>query len=206
MDARPVSAPPLLDEWKECRNTIGRLDTILADNRKYGFPLVTLLLSANAVIPTTSLLARIAVAIAVMILIVVLFIIDRYYWILMRAAVVRAVQLEYRMGSEALLTKHLGQFSLMTNANLLAFAVYCLFVGSAAFVVAVPTWSESPTASMVALLVALTCVLLMRFISRRVATSAQRNGDTESTFEGRPPMPRRTPSPSLAEAPQSPDS
>ena len=42
----------LAEEWLECRVTIGRFDGYLADIRKYGFTLVTLLLTASALVTT----------------------------------------------------------------------------------------------------------------------------------------------------------
>ena len=37
-----------LTEWKKCRATIGRLDGTIADLRKYGFSLVTVLITASS--------------------------------------------------------------------------------------------------------------------------------------------------------------
>src|SRR5215831_16151429 len=90
-----TGAASALDDWKECRTTIGRLDGLLADTRKYGFTLVTVLLTANALVtPHDPIVDRIAASAAVMALIVVLYTIDRYYWILMGAGAQLAGQLE----------------------------------------------------------------------------------------------------------------
>ena len=94
-----ASEPPdsTKDEWTECRATIGRMDSVLADIRKYGFSLMTLLLTASALITTANPVAdRVAASSAVTILVLVLFLMDRYWWVLFREAVERATELETR--------------------------------------------------------------------------------------------------------------
>lgn len=85
-----------LSEWQECRKTIGRLDTTLADLRKYGFSLVTLLITASGFLgeQRASVEHRGAAAVAIMVLVAVLFAIDRYYTLLLNGAVERALDLE----------------------------------------------------------------------------------------------------------------
>src|SRR5690242_12337549 len=84
------------NEWKECRATIGRLDGVVADFRKYSFGLVTALITATGLIgqQSASQAAYVAVPIAIMVLILALFAVDRYYTLLLNAAVERALDLE----------------------------------------------------------------------------------------------------------------
>ena len=71
---------PALEEWKECRATIARFDGYLSDMRKYGFTLVTILLTANALVTTGNTPAdRPAASIVVMALVFALFMLDNYY-------------------------------------------------------------------------------------------------------------------------------
>lgn len=87
-------------EWQECRTTIGRLDSTLADFRKYGFTLVTTLITASGFLGglvqggAASTAATSAVPAALMVLITILFAVDRYYSVLLSGAVERALDLE----------------------------------------------------------------------------------------------------------------
>jgi|SRR5581483_5708824 len=83
-----------LAEWQECRNTIGRLDTTLADLRKFGFGLVTVLITAGGLVGTQLSGKAVSAPVAIMVLIVTLFIVDRYYTLLQSGAVERALDLE----------------------------------------------------------------------------------------------------------------
>jgi hypothetical protein len=96
-DITPLTPLLLLDEWKECRVTIGRLDGTLADFRKYSFSLVTILITASAFATSgTSLLpaAKAAVIIVLLVLTTVLFLVDRYYSLVQSGAVARALDIE----------------------------------------------------------------------------------------------------------------
>jgi hypothetical protein len=79
-----------LTEWQECRATIGRLDGTIADLRKFGFSLVTVLITASSFQGERTR----SVSIAIMTLIAALFAVDRYYTLLLNAAVERALDLE----------------------------------------------------------------------------------------------------------------
>jgi hypothetical protein len=84
-----------LEEWKECRSTIARLDGILADLRKYSFSLVTVLITATGFFITKAdQISLPAVSIGIMVLITALFAVDRYYTLLLNGAVERALNLE----------------------------------------------------------------------------------------------------------------
>lgn len=88
-----------LIEWQECRTTIARFDGYLADTRKYGFTLVTILLTANALVTSgNTAVDRPAASIVVMALVFALFMLDNYYWDLLRGAVDRAKALEAKGG------------------------------------------------------------------------------------------------------------
>lgn len=93
-----ASFPPGTDlsEWQECRKTIGRLDTTIADLRKFGFSLVTILITASSFLGRQDLpdAGKVSVAVALMGLIAVLFAIDRYYTLLLNGAVERALDIE----------------------------------------------------------------------------------------------------------------
>src|SRR5262249_19954709 len=100
----------LQKEWQECRSVIGRLDSTLVDLRKYGLGLASGLLTANGVVgglanllpkpsngamgftvPSPVIAALVAVT---MVLIVGLFVVDRYYSVLQWGATSRARRLE----------------------------------------------------------------------------------------------------------------
>jgi len=116
-----------LPEWQECRTTIGRFDIILADLRKYGFTLVTVLLVANALIPTptNAVVNRVVAAIVVMLMLLVLFMIDNFYWALLLAAVKKAMELE-TPGDH--LTGRLSVKAQAAHATALVLAVYAMYV------------------------------------------------------------------------------
>ena len=123
----PESAGHIEQEWAECRTTIGRFDGIIADLRKYGFSLVTLLLTASALITSGNVVAdRVASSSVVIVLIVVLFTMDRYWWGLLRVAVERAGQLEDILGMQ--LSKSLGEIARKTHNTRAATLAYMAFV------------------------------------------------------------------------------
>jgi hypothetical protein len=119
-----------LDEWRECRATIGRFDSFLADTRKYGFTLVTVLLTANALVTTSDkAVDRPAASIVVIALLLALFMLDNYYWSLLRAAVARAQDLEEKVDGKSIqLSGVISVRVAKTHATDLILAVYGLFV------------------------------------------------------------------------------
>ena len=92
--------PRALDEWKECRTSIDRFDKLIVDVRKYGFTLITGLLTASAFafvkLDSVSVpdAARVGVSLVLMVLVLGLFTVDRYLEIFLRSAVTRARALE----------------------------------------------------------------------------------------------------------------
>jgi len=151
-----------LEEWKECRTTIGRFDTLIGELRKYGFTLITGLLTATSFwfsndaqraegIPTS---IEAAVAIVLTFLIVALFVVDRSYEVLLWAAVVRGSELEQRLDFKV--TQKLSEFGKKANADTWAAKTYGLFV-LAAQVPWVLSWLKLPFAARLAVLVIAIC-------------------------------------------------
>ncbi len=134
--------PNPLHEWQECRLTIGRFDGYLADTRKYGFTLVTVLLTANALVtPSNAAVDRPAVSIVVMVLLLALFMIDNYYWVMLRAAVNRAKDLEVK---HERITWKLSEQAKNSHATDLVLVFYGLFVAIAALIPLVALLSRKP--------------------------------------------------------------
>jgi hypothetical protein len=84
-------------EWKEARSSVGRFDGYTEDLRKYGFTLITTLITASTFfVKVTDLqppqVASIVAAITA--LATTLFFVDRYYTVLASGAVERAVDME----------------------------------------------------------------------------------------------------------------
>jgi hypothetical protein len=134
--------PNPLHEWQECRLTIGRFDGYLADTRKYGFTLVTVLLTANALVTTANAAVdRPAASIVVMVLLLALFMIDNYYWVMLRAAVNRAKDLEVK---HERITWKLSEQAKNSHATDLVLVFYGLFVAIAALIPVVALLSRKP--------------------------------------------------------------
>lgn len=77
-----------MDEMQECRVTVGRMDTLLQDLRKFGFSLVTGLLTASGIVGgiagNRDLLPPAAVV--VMVLVLALFGVDTFYQVVLSGA------------------------------------------------------------------------------------------------------------------------
>jgi hypothetical protein len=131
---------PSADEWKECRATIGRFDSILADLRKYGFTIVALLLSANALITTANpVTERVAASSVIIALLVVLFLMDRYWWVMLLATTARAYELEKELSYKISLGLHdVAARSHNTLMASLAYVVFVLVASGVALVTVVP--------------------------------------------------------------------
>ncbi len=125
----PASDISNFHEWQECRSTIARFDGYLADIRKYGFTLVTVLLTANALVSTGNTAAdRPAASIVVMVLLFALFMLDNYYWSLLRGAVDRAKKLE----ASGQISRVISEKVKESHATDLILTVYVVFVAVAA--------------------------------------------------------------------------
>lgn len=97
-----ASAQAGLQEWSKCRDTISSFDALLDALRKQGFTFVSALLSSTAVIATVSgtvvtPMARAAILMVTIGLIVVLAVLEKYYREVLRAASVRASILEQQL-------------------------------------------------------------------------------------------------------------
>jgi hypothetical protein len=90
-----------LKEWDQCRQNIANLDKIISDLRKYGFTVVTGLLSVGAFLTDASNgaqmpdTAKAGAAVAIMLLIGALFLVDRYYVVQQVATGERAMAIEH---------------------------------------------------------------------------------------------------------------
>jgi hypothetical protein len=84
------------EEWKSCRETVSKFDSTLIDLRKYGFTIITSLLTAGSFLgfssPTASL--QVGVIIVTMTLIVILYWMDIYYQNLLVGSILRTNFLE----------------------------------------------------------------------------------------------------------------
>jgi len=88
----------LLEEWKEARKSIDRFDNISIELRKYGFSIITLILSTSSIVfDATKIqnpLPLMIVPIAIAILTLSVFLADSYYQVMLLATVLHARQLE----------------------------------------------------------------------------------------------------------------
>jgi hypothetical protein len=132
-----------IKEWEQCRTTVGRLDTILADLRKFGFSLITGLLTASAFLallgvqttqnlPTAPIEARVSPFMVIMVLIAALFSVDSYYQVLLSAAVDRALDLEVKTDPWMRVTKYLSVNAMLTKSTYVTLFLYLLLLAAAA--------------------------------------------------------------------------
>lgn len=144
-------------EWQECRQTIARFDGFLANTRMYGFTLVTVLLTANALVTTNPAVDRAAASIVVMALLLALFMIDNFYWALLLAAVGRAIEIETTTKTH--ISGALSVRAGRSHSTALVLSVYDLFVLVAAGIAFVAVLTSTPVA--VGGLVALSAAVLI---------------------------------------------
>lgn len=91
---------PEFREWNVCQDSIRKFDEMILDIRKYGFTLLTVLLSADGFLyAKTDLKSAQAIGIylALMALIFGLFLVDRCHEVFLRGAVQRAHELEGKL-------------------------------------------------------------------------------------------------------------
>ena len=146
-----------MKEWAECRTMIGRFDTILADLRKFGFSLITGLLTAGAVLGFVGVQIppnlRTTAFITIMILITALFSVDTYYQVLLSAAVERALDLEVLTSPKRIrVTKYLSVNATDSKAAYVTLFLYLLLLLMAGGLGLVPTeglglglWKKGPS-------------------------------------------------------------
>ncbi|UCD95567.1 MAG: hypothetical protein JSU69_05820, partial [Candidatus Zixiibacteriota bacterium] len=120
----------LTAEWKECRKSIERFDKIIVDLRKYGFTLVTGLVTASAYFfgkaETLSFADKAAASFVITVLIFALYTIDRCHENFLRGAVDRAKDIESKldMGLSIVISKFSRRAKTDTHGKIL----YSLFV------------------------------------------------------------------------------
>ena len=102
----------LFEEWKQCRAAIARFDNTIYEIRKYGFTIITGVLSADAFlmvkIEELTFPSKVVISVIMMALIFALFMIDRHNQIFLRGAVKRAKIIEYEKGTDLELTAVIG--------------------------------------------------------------------------------------------------
>jgi len=140
--------------------TVGRFDGYLAETRKYGFTLITVLLTANALITTSNrAVDRPAASIVIMVLLLALFMIDNFYWVMLKAAVKRAKDLE---ASHDQISWQLSFTANKSHATDVVLTFYGLFVLVAAGIPIVALLAAKPVAvgGLIAVFVAMLIELL----------------------------------------------
>jgi hypothetical protein len=126
-------------EWTACRDTIGKLDTILVDLRKVGFSFITALLSAGAFlsflgistskdVPAPPIPTRAAPFVAIMVLVLALFFIDTYFEVLLSGAVERALDLEAQTDPPVRLTKYISVNASLSRSTAVTLVLYLLLL------------------------------------------------------------------------------
>ena len=124
----------LYEDWKECRATVRNFDSIIMNLRKFGFTIITGFLSANSFIfikfDDLKLMEKVIGTIILLILIIALYILDRYYDILLRAAVRRSVAIEKKIPTNIsfLISAHAEKAG--TNAAALGLYGTFIFISS----------------------------------------------------------------------------
>jgi hypothetical protein len=125
---------PEFQEWKECRSTIARMDTILKDLRKFGFTLITGLLTASVVLggPGSSHAGDgVAAVIAVMVLVTALFSMDTYYAAGLSGAVERALDIEVRTMPYIRITRTINTNRDKARVGWVTFGLYVFLLAAA---------------------------------------------------------------------------
>jgi hypothetical protein len=103
-------------EWLECRSSLARFDEMLLDIRKYGFGLCTILLGADGFLLATGTLGRaeaFGIYIALLVLIIGLFRVDRCHEMFVRGAADRAEEIESEHGLQ--LTTKISEYGVKTG-------------------------------------------------------------------------------------------
>ena len=88
-------------EWIVCQESIRKFDEMILDIRKYGFTLLTVLLSADGFLYAKTEISSnhaLGIYLALMILIFGLFLVDRCHEVFLRGAVQRAHEIESELG------------------------------------------------------------------------------------------------------------
>jgi hypothetical protein len=122
------------DELAACRNAIDRMDQLLEDLRKYGFSLITALLTASGIaagITHAGSVLPVAAA-TTMFLVIALFGIDMYYHVMLSAAVERSMDLEVASAPPVIrVTTTISANAIATHSVSAVFALYSILLGVA---------------------------------------------------------------------------
>lgn len=137
----------LLEEWKECRASIDRFDGIIVDIRKYGFTLITGMLTADAFLfvkmSELSFTGKISISILTMVLVFALFVVDRYHEVFLRGAVQRAKEIEdtlrKKLISDISLTCKISDLSEINKTDTWGARTYSIFIAASA----IPSWTTT---------------------------------------------------------------
>ena len=126
MDEKKEQA--LFGEWETCREALAAFDKVLFDFRKYGFSLVTILISASGfayVKAELSAYAIIGIYVALLLLLYGLFRQDRVQQVFIRSTAMRAIEIErdLKMG----LTTSISRWSEKVGSGTWGHVLYCLF-------------------------------------------------------------------------------
>ena len=122
------------DEMAACRNAIDRMDQLLEDLRKYGFSLITALLTASGIaagVTHTGSVLPVA-AVTTMFLVIALFGIDMYYHVILSAAVERSMDLEVASAPPVVrVTTTISANAIATHSVSAVFGLYSILLGVA---------------------------------------------------------------------------
>lgn len=126
----------LLEDWKIAQNTIQYFDTIIVDLRKYGFTIITGLLTAEFLLGITEkkFLEIVPITLITIILISALFTIDIYFDSLLRSAVRRAVYIEKRLPMNTCF--QISAFAEKAGTNTAGILLYGIFITAGT----IPLW------------------------------------------------------------------
>jgi hypothetical protein len=132
LEAAVKEHPHAIEEWKECRATVARIDKIISDLRKHSFMILGVILTAKAYLfldkPEASgqIAARFGVSLVTMVLILAFFVVDRYHEVVLRATLRRAIQLE--QGLDMTLTSSVFETAKVSGIDRWGFGLYSFFV------------------------------------------------------------------------------
>ncbi|MCP4370657.1 MAG: hypothetical protein GY797_21475 [Deltaproteobacteria bacterium] len=119
---------PRFQEWQECLRSIGEFDKMILSIRKYGFTFLTLLLTADGFLLgkiKVSQSSALGIYVVLLILIIALFHIDRMHEVFLRAAVLRAMDLEEEL--QLGLTRYIAYWSETSKTSTWGTYIYFLF-------------------------------------------------------------------------------
>jgi len=119
-------------EWQAARDVIVKYDDQLDGLRKYGFTFITGLLTAQSLLTTIEPSLKVSVILVTLVLIVALRLLDRYYQLLQKAAIKRAIVIEKCLNLELTETT----FDVYHHRRLYVWLnlIYGLFAGGAGLI------------------------------------------------------------------------